>query len=214
MREPSGQPDPGMPDTTATLLAAIQSLEDAASESDMTRRLIQLYKASLANPVSGREHLVFTIGGISCAVPLAELQEVRLNFPALTPLPFSPPWLLGIFEAHSEPAGLVDLAGYMGLDSSALAGTPRERAILLARTAQGMVGLAVGQVGEILHIGDEHRHDPPAPGLIPERLARYVLACAVVPDQQASAIPTLLLLDLPRLLQDLLAPAANKESDD
>lgn len=193
------------------LLAAIQSLEGAGIAHEVTQRLVHLYEASLARPSPGREYLVFTIAGIYCAVPLTELQEVRLSFPPITPLPGSPPWLLGVFGAHNEPVGLVDLALYMDHEETkrtSLLAASAEAAVLLTSTEHGSLGLLVEQVGNIVWIGDEDHREPLAPALIPETLARYVLACLVVtPEQQMPPLPTLLLLDFPQLVDDLLNPA-------
>jgi chemotaxis signal transduction protein len=213
MRDPSGPPATHPPDIHTALQAAVQSLVATSAGPETMQQLLQLYEASLANPVPGRQHLVFSIAGITCAAPLAELLEVRLDFPALTPLPFSPPWLLGIFGVHNEPVGLVDLAAFMELECALpprAAAARGEVAVLLARSEHGIVGLVVEQVGTIVWIGDEHRQAPPAPDLITERLARYVSACLVVPpDQQTPPLPTLLLLDLPQLLHDLLEPSSD-----
>jgi purine-binding chemotaxis protein CheW len=213
MDDLSRQSAANVPDTDAAVRAAIQSLESTAMQHDIMQRLLQLYKASLANVSAGQEHLIFTIAGISCAVPLTAISEVRPGFPTITPLPFSPPWLLGIFGAHNEPVGLVDLAAYLELECVPPAHAPAahsEAAVLLTGSEKGTIGLVVERVGDIVQVSSEHRLDPPAPGLIPDRLARYVQAClAIAPDQQTPPLPTLLLLDLPHLLHELLESAAD-----
>jgi chemotaxis signal transduction protein len=52
--------------------------------------------------------LLFVCAGVPCAAPLAELREALPTLPRTTPLPFSPPWLLGLFPLRTEIIGLVD----------------------------------------------------------------------------------------------------------
>lgn len=56
----------------------------------------------------GAEHLLFVCAGVPCAAPLAELREALPTMPHTTQLPFSPPWLLGLFPLRTEIIGLVD----------------------------------------------------------------------------------------------------------
>jgi len=57
---------------------------------------------------AGIEHLLFVCAGVPCAAPLAELREALPTMPRTTQLPFSPPWLLGLFPLRTEIIGLVD----------------------------------------------------------------------------------------------------------
>ncbi len=57
---------------------------------------------------AGAEHLLFVCAGVPCAAPLADLREALPTMPRTTPLPFSPPWLLGLFPLRTEIIGLVD----------------------------------------------------------------------------------------------------------
>lgn len=57
---------------------------------------------------AGTEHLLFVCAGVPCAAPLAELREALPTMPQTIPLPFSPPWLLGLFPLRTEIIGLVD----------------------------------------------------------------------------------------------------------
>jgi len=57
---------------------------------------------------AGVEHLLFVCAGVPCAAPLADLREALPIMPRTTPLPFSPPWLLGLFPLRTEIIGLVD----------------------------------------------------------------------------------------------------------
>src|SRR5579875_1764982 len=57
---------------------------------------------------TGVEHLLFVCANLPCAAPLAELREALPALPRTTPLPFSAPWLLGIFPLRTEIIGLAD----------------------------------------------------------------------------------------------------------
>ncbi len=61
-------------------------------------------------PPSDKQFLLFACGGVLCAAPLINFREVLPVLPQPTPLPFSPPWMLGICILHAELIGLVDPA--------------------------------------------------------------------------------------------------------
>lgn len=101
-----------------------------------------------------KEYLFFTCCQIPCAVELHELREVVRTVPESVPLPFSPPWLLGVFSLRTEILGLVDPAPML-LGSGWVAGhtaTHPPAATLIAGGETPLLGLAVESVGEIVQI--------------------------------------------------------------
>lgn len=57
---------------------------------------------------SGVQRLVVWLRGAPYLVALAELREALPTLPAYAALPFSPPWLLGVFPLRTELVALVD----------------------------------------------------------------------------------------------------------
>ena len=98
----------------------------AASDSELARLLEHGRRlAHLADaPAVQRQVLQFTCGAIRCAVPLAELRGWPSLLPPIVPLPFSPPWLLGVFPLRdaSEILGLADPLPMLTGDADASGG--------------------------------------------------------------------------------------------
>ena len=61
-------------------------------------------------PMAGEQLLLFVCAETPCAASLIELREVLPSLPPVVALPFSPPWLLGVFPLRTEMIGLVDPA--------------------------------------------------------------------------------------------------------
>lgn len=61
-------------------------------------------------PRTGTELLLFFCHGTPCALPLTSLREVLPEVPPVVYLPFSPPWMAGIFPLRNELVGLADPA--------------------------------------------------------------------------------------------------------
>jgi len=80
---------------------------DQTALDDMLRRL-ELGQATTQAEAFEPQYLLFECGHINCAVPLADLREVRNTVPRTIPLPGSPDWMLGIFPVRSEMLALVD----------------------------------------------------------------------------------------------------------
>lgn len=79
---------------------------------------------AVAAPDDQRQLLLFTCGAIQCAAPLAELRGGPTIAPPIVPLPFSPPWLLGVFLhlSASEILGLADPLPMLTGDPTATGG--------------------------------------------------------------------------------------------
>ncbi|MEO7003725.1 MAG: hypothetical protein ABI274_18235 [Ktedonobacterales bacterium] len=106
--------------------AVAQASQSAANADELTRlwehahRVINPAEA----PAGQHQLLLFTCGHIRCAAPLAELRKGPRLLPPLVPLPFSPPWLLGIFlhQSASEIIGLADPMPILTGDPTATGG--------------------------------------------------------------------------------------------
>ena len=117
------------------------------------------------------------------AVPVGDVVEV-LRVVALTPLPDSPAWVLGILNLRGRSVPVLDLRRRLGL-------TPIEvgldAAIVVVEDSGKTVGLLVDEVAEVVDIDDNSLEPPTGSG------------------QGLKAIThlgsrTILLLDLPHLL--------------
>lgn len=156
----------------------------------------------------GDEHLLLTCAGMPCAVPLAQLREVLPALPATTALPYSPPWLLGVFPLRTELVALVDpvpvLCERPPADDES---TGRLAAVLVAGDGEECLGLAVAGVGDIavVRAGEIVRD---ASGLGGGVRSTYVAGWYAPPGGRPAVI-----LDLPRLVTDLLRELTEESAD-
>ena len=146
---------------------------------------------------SGSGHLLFTCGQTPCAVSLVHLREVLATLPSPVPLPFSPPWFLGVFPLRLDVLGLVDPTPMLlGADAPpSLAGSA---ATAIVAGDETLLALAVSSVGDIALLRPEEITERRADDM-PELVATYCLGiCA----PQAGG--TYALVDMPRLIDDLV----------
>jgi chemotaxis signal transduction protein len=157
--------------------------------------------SDVSEELAGIEYLLFSCRQTPCAAPLHELREVLPSLPRTVHLPFSPPWLLGIFTLRTELLGLVDPAPAL---LSAYANEPATPAAspttaLIVGEGDTLLGLAVTGVGDIALVLPDQLLPISASGGRPQAgpymRARYV---------PASGGPEYAVLDLPRLVTDLL----------
>lgn len=149
---------------------------------------------------TGSEYLLFTCRQTPCAVPLHQLREVLPTLPRTVTLPFSPPWLLGIFPLRTELLGLVDPAPALFSDLSAEGATPSPTTALVVGEGDTLLALAVTSVGDIARVQPEEIVPNSSPGGPPVAVS-YARARYVPPGGG----PAYAIVDLPRLLGDLLA---------
>lgn len=134
---------PFMPARTFTIAAMERLMSHIAQGTDPTEGR------------TGSEYLLFSCGHTSCAVPLRDLREVLPALPAVVPLPFSPPWLLGVFPLRTELFGLVDPAPILLGRSAPSAEPAHPTTALVAGDDDGLIGLAVSGVGDIALVQPE-----------------------------------------------------------
>src|SRR5579862_7237302 len=100
---------PGAPTDLPTDLTQLLATARASRATAVAQLLQQAEQTSnAARTTVGVEHLLFVCANIPCAVPLTDLREALPTLPQTTPLPFSAPWLLGIFPLRTEVIGLAD----------------------------------------------------------------------------------------------------------
>jgi chemotaxis signal transduction protein len=188
------------------------ALEQAETPGQMPRRTLDAaamerllsHIAQGTDPTEGRvgtEYLLFTCRQTPYAVPLHELREVLPSLPRIVNLPFSPPWLLGIFPLRTELLGLVDPAPIL-LGASAPERSNRESpptTALIVGEGDTLLGLAVTSVGDIALVQPDAL--VPASSTSATPLGASYAPARYVP---ASGGPEYAVLDLPRLAVDLI----------
>jgi chemotaxis signal transduction protein len=157
----------------------------------------------------GDEHLLVICAGMPCAVALSRLREVLPALPATTALPFSPPWLLGIFPLRTELVALVDPTPVLCDAPPSGAGTNLGplAAVLVAGEGEQSLGMAVAAVGDIAVIQPEEIVRDPS-GLGGGVRSVYVGGWYAPAGGRPAVI-----LDLPRLVTDLLRELAEESVD-
>jgi purine-binding chemotaxis protein CheW len=135
------------------------------------------------------QHIIVTLSGVSYAVPLPSIQEVE-QVPAITPVPFSAPWVLGVINLRGTVLTLVDLPALLGMGVWQVSRNARilvirgdEPVAVAVDGLQGMRRMPVAALTEI-------------EGAIEGRVADYLLG--VYRDEHE----LIGVLDLPRLLDD------------
>ena len=162
-------------------------------------------------------YLTCVVGGETYLVPakaIREVEEVR----AVTPVPTTPGWLLGVMNLRGAIVGVVDLARFLGLGGASHAGLralsglaglpglagPATAEALICGEDETMVALAVDAVSairplaaaEILPLPEPHGEAAVAPA------TRYLAGLYRAPDQTGPGAAGLLgVLDLERVLR-------------
>src|ERR1700730_10515481 len=72
--------------------------------------------------------LKFTVGGLNCALPLADVQEITAMV-WVTPLPGSGPNLLGVIDCHGTPCPVIDVRHLLNLPGVAI--QPEQHLVVL-----------------------------------------------------------------------------------
>jgi len=111
----------------------------------------------------------FRIGRRYLVSSIAEVNEI-LTFPALTIVPGTRIWLLGVANIRGNLVPVVDLRGFVEGERSPLGDTTR---VLLVRQQGGIVGLLVDEVLGQRNFSDEQRLEAVAEE--DSRYSRYVL---------------------------------------
>lgn len=134
---------------------------------------------------------------------LNDLRKILAPPPAtVVPIPNSPAWLRGVFHVEIEIATLIDLAGFLDPQTPSPASRPRDQAVLIVEHPDGLFGLLVTQVSQVvlLPAADVSPVAPPATPL-PYLLATY----APLGAADADAVGTSGLLAITEIVQACVA---------
>ncbi|MGA7521342.1 MAG: chemotaxis protein CheW [Acidobacteriaceae bacterium] len=95
------------------------------------------------------------VGETLYGVPIAHVLEI-LGKPATQPVPLAPYFVGGLVHYRGEVLTAVSLRRLLGMEA---AGAPED--VLVFETPEGVFGLFVDSVGEVLHVsGDDHEPNP------------------------------------------------------
>ena len=112
--------------------------------------------------------IAFRIGERRLMSGIHEVNEI-LMMPAMTPVPGTKPWLLGVANIRGNLVAVVDLRSYLEGERTPIVDRSR---LLLARQTGGAVGLLVDEVLGQRNVTDENI--PLDEGEDDERYARYI----------------------------------------
>ena len=91
-------------------------------------------------------------------IPVQDVQEM-IRAGEMTQVPLAPPEVRGLVNLRGQLLTTLDLRCRLGLDASS---TDQPQMNVVLRTADGLVGLLVDRVGEVLEVDDDQFEAPPA----------------------------------------------------
>ncbi|MGY5810011.1 chemotaxis protein CheW [Rhizobium sp. LEGMi198b] len=97
------------------------------------------------------EIIAFHLSDRQFCIRTTSIREIR-GWAAATPLPHAPPHLLGVMNLRGSVIPVIDLAAKLGVPSAV--DTSRS-AIVVVEVGQGVIGLVVDQVSDILSISGD-----------------------------------------------------------
>lgn len=138
----------------------------------------------------GASYCTFTLGDTKLAVNVERVHEV-IPARAGTPVPGAPPAVRGVINLRGELVTIVDMRDVLGF--SVPESTPSRPRILVIRSDDGLVGVGVDLMGDVVYL-DVTDFEPP-PETMSARLARVITAVCKRPAE------LVLIVDVDALLQ-------------
>ena len=90
--------------------------------------------------------LKFTVGGLNCALPLADVQEITAMV-SVTPLPGAGPHLLGVIDYHGTPSRVLDVRHLLNLPGAPI---QPEQHLLVLRLGAELLAVPCDQAEAVL----------------------------------------------------------------
>ncbi|MCW5960940.1 MAG: chemotaxis protein CheW [Pyrinomonadaceae bacterium] len=107
----------------------------------------------MAVEVQGEKFIVFVIDSGTCAIPSRQVAEIFQPL-AITSLPNTPPWLLGITNFRSDIISVVDLQKLWNND--ALLVSPKAKLVVVrSETDSSLIAVIIDKFSEIVTIADD-----------------------------------------------------------
>jgi chemotaxis signal transduction protein len=177
------------------------------------RAVAMLYEQKMAQPPVGAPFLTFKLNNLRWGVAVSHLREALPSISSITPLPFSPLWLYGLINLRGEPVGLVNLSDLL-LDPITAANVRRRTAagapVIIAESDGVLLGLLVEELGEVVFL--EEHHFGKLSGAETRSLPSFALAHLHAAWKPSRADQPVLLLDLARLIANLLQQLTSEEA--
>lgn len=95
--------------------------------------------------------LVFIVGGVRCALPLADVREVTRAV-AITALPTAPPIVEGVIEVRGRVVPVLDLRGRLGLPPTPV--RPDQK-LIIADAGERRAAIRVDAVDWVTHLDED-----------------------------------------------------------
>ena len=95
------------------------------------------------------EIIAFHLSNQQFCIKTISIREIR-GWAAATPLPHAPPHVLGVMNLRGSVIPVIDLAAKLGVPNAV---DNSRSAIVVVEVGQGVLGLVVDQVSDILSIG-------------------------------------------------------------
>ena len=99
--------------------------------------------------------LAFTLAGVPLLAPIDQVEEI-VTVPAMTRVPLTKRWVLGLANVRGNLLPVMDLAGYLGLESRHVDAASR---VLVIRDGEFFAGLLVDGVAGLVHVDVDERSD-------------------------------------------------------
>lgn len=137
------------------------------------------------------------VGNIIYAVPIVDVQEILVPS-SLTPIPQSPPGIVGALDHRGEVVPIFDLGQRLGFGDTT---SPRRKWILV-RTRNRTLGVVVHQVHEVFRVMETDVRPAPALSVPEEQVTKHVVTYDGGLAYILGAEKLAQLADLPRLEED------------
>ena len=108
------------------------------------------------NQVGRLKVVIFLIREMNYAVDIGRVREI-IYFKKPTPLPEAPPFVEGILDLRGIVVPIIDLKKKMGM---AAEGRSAPKHILIINIKNGMLGIVVDEVKEVLHLMEDQIQAP------------------------------------------------------
>lgn len=128
-----------------------------------------------------KQYCTFYAAGMWLGVPAIEVREVLTSI-EITPLPLSPPYVMGLINVRGEVILVVDLVKRIAGDEELLYNTTSH---IIMETRGWPISMMVGSPGEVIWVEEEEIHPPPASL---NRLSRELIKGAVFKSESIMLI--------------------------
>jgi purine-binding chemotaxis protein CheW len=109
-------------------------------------------------PVTGQhQYLTFTLGAESFGIDILRVQEIK-GYTAVTPIPNAPPHIRGVLNLRGTIVPVVDLRSRFGMPAME---PGRSSVIVMVSNADGVVGLVVDAVSDVVDVAPADVVPPP-----------------------------------------------------